>query len=220
MAQYYTIQIIFVKGEAVVDYHQRRKLQGQETEQRILRSALALMREYGYEKVSVRDICQQAGITTGAFYHHFPSKETMIARGFGALDSYMKQALEGREQEPPAQRLRRILTTYADFMERESGELTARYYLIRLSNVKAGIRLDPTHYINQAMVDCFEQARARGEFYSDRSPQWTAEFCYRHFRGVVLDWLLSGFSYSLRQRMLEDYDAFLAFFAEKTPKSP
>ena len=197
-----------------MEYNQRRKLQSQETEQRILRAALTLMREHGYENVSVRDICRQAGITTGAFYHHFPSKEAMIARGFGALDSYMRQALEGRGEEPPAQRLRAILTAYADFMEQESGELTARYYLVRLSNVKAGIRLDPTHYINQAMVECFEQAKARGEFYSNRAPEWAAEFCYRHFRGVVLDWLLSGFSYSLRERMLDDYDAFLEFFED------
>lgn len=197
-----------------MEYNQRRKLQGQETEQRILQAALTLMRERGYENVSVRDICHQAGITTGAFYHHFPSKEALIAKGFGALDNYMRQALEGRGEEPPEQRLRAILTAYADFMEQESGELTARYYLVRLSNVKAGIRLDPTHYINHAMVECFEQAKARGEFIGSRSPEWTAEFCFRHFRGVVLDWLLSGFSYPLRERMLDDYDAFLKFFKD------
>lgn len=197
-----------------MEYNQRRKLQAKQTEQRILQAALTLMREHGYENVSVRDICRQAGITTGAFYHHFPSKEALIAKGFGALDNYMRQALEGRGEEPPEQRLRAILTAYADFMEQESGELTARYYLVRLSNVKAGIRLDPTHYINHAMVECFEQARARGEFYSSRSPEWAADFCYCHFRGVVLDWLLSGFSYSLRERMLDDYVAFLEFFKD------
>ena len=195
-----------------MEYNQRRKLQAKQTEQRILQAALALMREHGYENVSVRDICRQAGITTGAFYHHFPSKEALIAKGFGALDNYMKQALEGRGEEPPAQRLRTILTAYADFMEQESGELTTRYYLTRLSNVNAGIRLDPTNYTKRAMVDCFRQARDKGDFIESRTPEWAADFCYCHFRGVVLDWLLSGFSYSLRERMLDDYDAFLTFF--------
>lgn len=195
-----------------MEYSERRKVQARETEQRILQAALTLMREHGFEKVSVRDICSLAGITTGAFYHHFPSKEALISKGFGALDHYMIQALKERGGEPPAQRLRTILTAYADFMERESGELTARYYLLRLSNVNTGLRLDPTHYIKRAMVECFEEAKANGSFLGDRSSEWTADFCYRHFRGVVIDWLLSGYSYSLRERMLDDYDAFLQFF--------
>ena len=195
-----------------MEYQQRRKVQARETEQRILQSALELMREQSFEKVSVRDICNHAGITTGAFYHHFPSKESLIAKGFGALDHYVKQALESREEEPPALRLRSILTAYADFMERESGELTAKYYLLRLSNVKSELRLDPTHYIKRVMVDCFEKAREFSQFYSPFSPEWAADFCYRHFRGVVVDWLLSGYSYSLREKMLNDYDTFLEFF--------
>jgi len=109
-------------------------------------------------------------------------------------------------------RLRSILTAYADFMEQESGELTARYYLLRLSNANSGIRLDPTHYIKRVMVDCFEAAQKNGEYFSARSPEWAADFCYRHFRGVVVDWLLAGYSYPLREKMLEDYDTFVEFF--------
>ena len=195
-----------------MEYSERRKLQGRETEQRILQAALKLMREHGFEHVSVRDICSLAGITTGAFYHHFPSKEALISKGFGALDHYMCQALQGRGEEAPVERLRAILTAYADFMERESGELTARYYMLRLSNVQAGVRLDPTLYIHRAMIECFEQARERGEFLGDRSPEWATQFCYCHFRGLVLDWVLSGYPYCLKDRMMEDFQVFEQFF--------
>ena len=56
-----------------MDYHQRRKLQAKQTEQAILEAAMVLSREHSFDKVSVRDICQRAGITTGACYHHFRS---------------------------------------------------------------------------------------------------------------------------------------------------
>lgn len=191
-----------------MEYSERRKAQSKQTEQKILRSALELMRDQGYENVSVRDICGKAGITTGAFYHHFPSKEALISKGFGALDHYMEQAIGARAGEPPEERLRAILTAYADFMERESGSMTARYYLMRLSNAQAGLRLDPTHYIEQVMVDCFQQAERLGIFMGGRSPQWAARFCYAHFRGVVIDWVLSGYGYSLRERMLDDFEVF------------
>ena len=65
-----------------MDYRQRRKEQAQQTEQAILQAAMELARENSFDKVSVRDICQRAGITTGAFYHHFRSKASRLAGGF------------------------------------------------------------------------------------------------------------------------------------------
>lgn len=73
-----------------MDYRQRRKEQARQTEQAILQAALALAREHSFDKVSVRDICQRSGITTGAFYHHFRSKEDLLSRGFAPLDLYME----------------------------------------------------------------------------------------------------------------------------------
>lgn len=200
-----------------MNYQERRRQQAKKTEEQILQSALTLMREQGYDKVSVRDICAHAGITTGAFYHHYPSKEALLINGVGALDFYMEQALATRPPEPPVERLRFILTSYADFMERESGELTGQYYLIRLSNSQAGSRLDPNRYIERVMVDCFEEAKIRGEYKTNRSTKWAAAFCYRHFRGLVLDWVLAGYSYSLRERMEEDFDALREFVYKDAP---
>ena len=70
-----------------MSYAQRRQAQARQTERNILQAALTLMRERGFDKVSIRDICKQAGITTGAFYHHFPSKESLLNKGFAPLDA-------------------------------------------------------------------------------------------------------------------------------------
>ena len=34
---------------------------------------------YGFEKASLRTICKKAGLTTGAFYHHFSGKEDLFS---------------------------------------------------------------------------------------------------------------------------------------------
>lgn len=193
-----------------MDYAQKRKCQSRETERKILNSALKLMRERGFEKVSVRDICRAAGITTGAFYHHFSSKEALLEYGFAPLDDYMRQALEGHEEEAPEERLWRILEAYVGFMEC-SRELLGRYYQRRIA--EPGTRsMDATRYTLWAMLSCFQEARIKGLLSPDQTPEWAAEFCFRHFRGVVIDWILHGYSYPLLPRMREDYRLFVTLF--------
>lgn len=44
---------------------------------KLLDAALRLIREKGYSATSVDDLCQAAGVTKGAFFHHFPNKEAL-----------------------------------------------------------------------------------------------------------------------------------------------
>ena len=50
----------------------------EETRSRILESAIKLFSNRGYNKASVDDICADAGISKGAFYHHFKSKQALF----------------------------------------------------------------------------------------------------------------------------------------------
>lgn len=49
-----------------------------DTRSRIVTAAYACFLEKGYEQASVRMILEKAGVTTGSFYHFFPSKETLF----------------------------------------------------------------------------------------------------------------------------------------------
>lgn len=46
---------------------------------RILAAAAKRFRERGFNGVSVKDLMAEAGLTHGAFYAHFPSKEALMA---------------------------------------------------------------------------------------------------------------------------------------------
>jgi TetR/AcrR family transcriptional regulator, transcriptional repressor for nem operon len=44
---------------------------------KLLEAGVKLIRERGYSATSVDDLCRQAGVTKGAFFHHFASKEAL-----------------------------------------------------------------------------------------------------------------------------------------------
>lgn len=50
----------------------------QETRQKILTAAATCFSRMGYDAASVSNICLEAGVTKGAFYYHFPSKQALF----------------------------------------------------------------------------------------------------------------------------------------------
>jgi TetR/AcrR family transcriptional repressor of nem operon len=45
--------------------------------QKLLDAALSLIREQGYSSTAVDELCTRAGVTKGAFFHHFKSKDAL-----------------------------------------------------------------------------------------------------------------------------------------------
>ena len=172
-----------------MEYSERRRAQARQTEQAILHAAMELSRRDRFDRVSVRDICREAGITTGAFYHHFKSKEELLLRGFAPLDSYMEEALAGREDAPPARRLWIILSSYAAFMENMGWELVARYYQQRL-NAPESRSMDASRFTHRAMLGCLREAREAESSSPVRAPSGWRIF----FSGTSGAWSSTGSS--------------------------
>jgi TetR/AcrR family transcriptional regulator, transcriptional repressor for nem operon len=56
---------------------------------RLLDAALTVIRTKGYAATTVDDICQEAGVTKGSFFHHFKSKDELA---LGAADHFSEMA--------------------------------------------------------------------------------------------------------------------------------
>lgn len=66
---------------------------GTDTKERIKDSALHLFAENGIAETSVRDIAQQAGVSQGAMYNHFASKDELVWDLFSTNFSEIGQGL-------------------------------------------------------------------------------------------------------------------------------
>ncbi|MFZ5910302.1 MAG: TetR/AcrR family transcriptional regulator [Chloroflexota bacterium] len=66
----------------------------EETRTRLLEAALKRFANHGYNAASVDDICADAGVSKGAFYHHFPSKQAVF---LALLDNWLETVNAGLE---------------------------------------------------------------------------------------------------------------------------
>jgi TetR/AcrR family transcriptional repressor of nem operon len=81
---------------------------GEETRRRILDAAMTVFRARGYAATRVEDICAEAGLTKGGFFHHFPDKPSVAlstARHFGDMAAALFAHAPFRAPEDPAERV-------------------------------------------------------------------------------------------------------------------
>ncbi|PMQ02040.1 MAG: TetR family transcriptional regulator [Dictyoglomus sp. NZ13-RE01] len=65
------------------------------TKEKILKCAERLFSLNGYDATSVQDICKEVGISKGAFFHYFPTKESLFLE---VLDFWLSELYEKLEE--------------------------------------------------------------------------------------------------------------------------
>ncbi|MCZ7648813.1 MAG: TetR/AcrR family transcriptional regulator [Planctomycetota bacterium] len=91
----------------------RRYLKGELTREQILHAAKKLFTQNGYHNTSIYDLFQKAGITKGAFYHHWRTKEDLALTILEEVkQAYMEHIYPVLEQEGRArEKIERTLKT-------------------------------------------------------------------------------------------------------------
>lgn len=76
----------------------------EETRIRILTAAETMFAQKGFDASGVTDICTAAGVSKGAFYHHFPSKhaifQALLEQWLAQLDSLLSANLHPAQNVP------------------------------------------------------------------------------------------------------------------------
>lgn len=102
--------------------HQSR---GTETRARILAAAAECFTRTGYDASGVAEICDRAGVSKGAFYHHFPSKQAaflaLLDQWLQGLDASM-QAARGHGETVP-QRLEALAGMVQKVLDAAEGQI-------------------------------------------------------------------------------------------------
>jgi TetR/AcrR family transcriptional regulator, transcriptional repressor for nem operon len=85
------------------------------TRQRLIDAAHGVVRRQGYAGTSVDDLCRAAGVTKGAFFHHFPTKDALaVASAQAWTDHAQARIFTGAPWMRHAEPLARVLA-HIDF---------------------------------------------------------------------------------------------------------
>lgn len=70
-----------------------RQIQAEQTKSKLIAVSLKLMKEQGFDQVKISDICREANVSTGAFYHHIKNKAGIVIEGYAECDKYFAETV-------------------------------------------------------------------------------------------------------------------------------
>jgi AcrR family transcriptional regulator len=77
---------------------------GEETRRRVHEAAMGLFREKGFDATTMRDVAAAAGMSLGAAYHYFPSKEAIVMAYYASIQDAHAGLVEDAVRAHPATR--------------------------------------------------------------------------------------------------------------------
>jgi AcrR family transcriptional regulator len=113
------------------------------TRQRIVESARKLFNHFGFEQVTLDQIMSGAGLTRGAFYHHFDSKDELYAAAVASFVSCnpfaVKTAGAARALKDPRRLARMLVDLYLSDEALDNIDMHCPLYALPADVARAGL---------------------------------------------------------------------------------
>jgi AcrR family transcriptional regulator len=149
--------------------------------ERLIKVSTRLFARHGYEATSVQQIVDAAGVTKGALYHHFASKDDLLYEVYHRVLGAQRARLDELAAGPGAadQRLRAVI---ADVIETSVANLDELIVFFRSQHLLTAdqqklVRAERRRYHDRVRT-LVEEGQAAGVFSREVPADVAVQFCY------------------------------------------
>lgn len=119
----------------------KQQLKSRETKTRIFNSAKRILQKQGYEELSIKNICEEAGVSNGSFYHHFKTKDDLLSYYIEELPSINPDLLElPADKDEAKEAIIYVYLNYIHYCQELGLEFMANYYTPKNQSLNPLIR--------------------------------------------------------------------------------
>ena len=163
-----------------------------DAKQKLIDTTVELIKKYGADTITVRSVCEEAGLSIGTFYHHFQNKDDLLMYFVreASFDTFVLETpledVAGRICELYMHLIDRYLTLGEEFMK--SFYTTGNKALSAYMGQENGCFADGT-----VMARCERElidAREQGFLKKDADPHQLSRDICTIVKGCVFEWAL------------------------------
>jgi AcrR family transcriptional regulator len=175
-----------------------RSKKGTLTRARIVEAAKKVFEEDGFLDARISDIAETAGLSHGAFYHYFDSKEEVFREVAAEVDERLSAPLESvildqSSGSPAEQRIREALTRHLASYRAEARIIGVIEQVSRYDEQVGAMRFTRHQEYNRQVADSIRQLQRHGLADKRLKPQVAAAILGAMTQRFAEMWLVQGF---------------------------
>ncbi len=172
----------------------------------LLKKLQTIVQEADGADISVREMSEKLGVTTGTFYYYFADKSELSWLWLSDLDVYMKELITPTFTEDEAANLMRFSLANADFnINRDAEKNIFINKLISETSSPPSAKVE--RYSFKILRKIFTEGIEKKQFLADYSPERLIDIYTASTRGIISRWVVIGQNSDLK-RDLYDTTAF------------
>lgn len=164
-----------------------RAKQALETQKRIYRMGIDLIKEHGYENITVEDIATKANVSIGTFYHYFKSKFDLLGEIFDHGDRYFEEKAPViiNSDKTFTEKVIDYFKLYAELCILQGVEKVSNMYVTSNEMFLTRGRL-----MQKLLMTIIDDGQNQGKISIEKSSLEITEQLFLVARGVIFDWCL------------------------------
>lgn len=182
------------------------------TKQKIIATSLVLIREKGYDLVTIKEICEACGISKHTFYYYFKSKEEILNAFFTLKREIKTECLEDiLSAENNFEMYWHLLEPTIDFLAESGVEIVKQIFI---SNLSKNIGTFSSHYkknkdnIHKVECSIIQKSQLLGEIHNMSLPNELAESNFNLNIGICVIWCMKNGSFDLKNACRHSTEVF------------
>lgn len=121
----------------------RQQQKSMETKAKIFSAAKHILQKKGYEQLSIKNICEEAGVSNGSFYHHFKTKDDLLSYYIEEQPSINPDLLDlPSDAEEAKKTIIYVYINYVHYCEELGVEFMSNYYTPKNQSLNPLIRTE------------------------------------------------------------------------------
>jgi AcrR family transcriptional regulator len=175
----------------------------------LMECAVSLFQKFGYDKVSIKQICEAHGISKTTFYFHYKSKEDLMLGFFGSVnESNEKNIVSLFEYDTAVGQLWNLTKMYIQRFVDMGVDFGRVLFRIYLSSTESPV-LPKNIYMRNAMINLLKRAQRNREIANKTGTSQLYETLIYTMNGIGYGWVMEDGDFDLVEGSKKAFDCLL-----------
>lgn len=180
----------------------KRKQQSIDTRQKIINAADKCFTKKGMGHTQIKDICREAGVSIGTFYHYFENKDDLILKRFWEFD---EPYTELKDSDFAKEDAIQNLVDFSLYFARDTSNKKTKKATIEYLKARLGVTIEVLRPVNRPyfkiLCRIIKDGQNKKQLRTDMSPEEMGDMIMIITRGYTFDWANMDGDYNLKEKM-------------------